>query len=176
MFNRYYKVDFLSFYSSSTTQYSRIFDKEKMKFLVTPKIPDSDNLDNSENEFVGFETPKFSKHRESGLSPKAKSNLKHSMETLCNLVSPSILVNGKDKKKITLCTLTLASPQIEKIGVYCPHYYATDKEIKKDCLNQLLTEYRDIYSDLLYCWVAEKQLNGSIHFHMLLNKYILVLF
>jgi hypothetical protein len=39
-------------------------------------------------------------------------------------------------------------------------------------LNQFITELSKRYIGLRYIWRAEKQSNGNIHFHFLVNKYI----
>ncbi len=155
-FSRYHRLDFVSISSSSTTCYSRLFDIEKEEYYKSKKVVQ----------------PRFEKHQQQGLSSKGKRNLCRSVETLLNLVSPNIMLTGEDKKKISFITLTLPSTQIKKYHVDDIEYYATDKEIKSKCLNQLLTELHEKYSDLLFVWVAEKQINGSIHFHLLANRYI----
>ena len=63
--------------------------------------------------------------------------------------------------KISFLTLTLCSPQVHD-----------DNYIKKTMLNQFITELSKRYIGLRYIWRAEKQTNGNIHFHFLVNKYI----
>jgi len=58
-------------------------------------------------------------------------------------------------------TLTLAAKQAH-----------TDQEIKLKLLNQFLTELRKNYGKVRYVWKAEKQKNGNIHFHIVVNKYV----
>lgn len=157
MEQRFIKIPFLSVSSRTTTQYHRIFDFKTNDFYKG---------DREKNP-----TPIFKKHS-SSLSSKAVRNLRRSVDTLLNIVSPNIILSGKDKQKISFITLTLPSPQIKDISFNTVNYYATDKEIKRDCLNQLLTEFRTKYDDFLYVFVSEKQLNGSIHFHLLVNKFI----
>lgn len=53
----------------------------------------------------------------------------------------------------TLCTLTFVAPVEDKEGM--------------KCLNKFLTVLRDRYGKFSYLWVAERQGNGNIHFHML---------
>lgn len=65
------------------------------------------------------------------------------------------------KFKICFVTVTLASKQRH-----------SDKIIKSQLLNQLLTELRQRYSMKHYIWRAEKQANGNIHFHILTNVFI----
>jgi hypothetical protein len=68
-------------------------------------------------------------------------------------------VENDVKNKLVFITLTLSSPQIH-----------TDEEIKSKLLNQFLTEMRQKHKMKYYIWKAEKQKNGSIHFHILTDK------
>ena len=63
--------------------------------------------------------------------------------------------------KISFITLTLPSPQ-----------HHSDKEIKANCLNQFVTELAQHHLQIRYIWRAEKQQNGNIHFHFLVNKFV----
>lgn len=65
------------------------------------------------------------------------------------------------KFKICFVTLTLPSAQIH-----------SDNEIKSACLNQFLIEAKKKWHVINYVWRAEKQMNGSIHFHVLTDKFI----
>lgn len=70
--------------------------------------------------------------------------------------------HGKSYKfKLAFVTLTLPSVQRH-----------SDNEIKELCLNQLLIEFRKVYKVRNYIWRAEKQRNGNIHFHILVDKFI----
>ena len=63
--------------------------------------------------------------------------------------------------KLALITLTLPSAQRHP-----------DEEIKSKLLNQFLIELKNKFQVRDYIWKAEKQENGNIHFHILINKYI----
>jgi hypothetical protein len=65
------------------------------------------------------------------------------------------------KFKIAFITLTLPSSQVHD-----------DKEIINKCLNQFIIEIKKYYKVRNYIWRAEKQKNGNIHFHILIDKYI----
>jgi hypothetical protein len=56
----------------------------------------------------------------------------------------------------TLCTLTFVAPVDDRKGV--------------ECLNKFLTVLRDRYGKFAYIWVAERQGNGNIHFHMIADS------
>jgi hypothetical protein len=63
--------------------------------------------------------------------------------------------------KLSFITLTLPDIQAH-----------SDNTMKKQCLNHFLTFLRRNHNCNLYIWKAEKQDNGNIHFHILINKYI----
>lgn len=65
------------------------------------------------------------------------------------------------KFKIVFITLTLSSKQIH-----------SDNEIKSQLLNQFIVELKRKYKVTKYVWRAEKQINGNIHFHFLIDKFI----
>lgn len=64
-------------------------------------------------------------------------------------------------RKLVFITLTLPSTQIH-----------SDNQIKKELLNQFLIEISNKWKVRNYVWRAEKQTNGSIHFHILADRYI----
>jgi hypothetical protein len=63
--------------------------------------------------------------------------------------------------KIAFVTLTLPSKQKH-----------SDKEIIRRCLNSFLLEMKKFYKVKNYLWRAEKQQNGNIHFHLIVDKFI----
>lgn len=63
--------------------------------------------------------------------------------------------------KLAFITLTLPSTQCD-----------SDAIIKDKLLNQFLVELRYYYQVRNYVWRAEKQANGNIHFHILVDKFI----
>ncbi len=65
------------------------------------------------------------------------------------------------KFKVAFITLTLPAKQIH-----------TDNEIKELCLNQFLIEAKKKWNMRNYIWKAEKQANGNIHFHILIDTFI----
>jgi len=99
------------------------------------------------------------------LSPSAKKNLRNCIGYLIlrtqkkhkSLKNPFPNIS----KKIGFMTLTLPGKQKH-----------SDQEIKSSCLNQFLIEINTIYKIEEYVWRAEKQKNGNIHFHLLINKFI----
>lgn len=63
--------------------------------------------------------------------------------------------------RLAFITLTLPSPQVHD-----------DNQIKSECLNQFIIEVKRFYKVKHYVWRAEKQKNGNIHFHILVDKFI----
>lgn len=63
--------------------------------------------------------------------------------------------------KLAFITLTLPSKQCH-----------SDAVIKDKLLNQLLVELRYYHNVRNYVWRAEKQANGNIHFHILVDQFI----
>ncbi|GAH71999.1 unnamed protein product, partial [marine sediment metagenome] len=81
------------------------------------------------------------------------------------LAKPKKLPNTKHGKnftfKLNFITLTLASAQVH-----------TDQEIKSELLHQFFIEMARRWKVPTYIWRAEKQKNGSIHFHIITGKFI----
>jgi hypothetical protein len=98
------------------------------------------------------------------LSRKSISGIKNSIYALlwladCKTFLDDYIVTST-YRKISFMTLTLCSPQ-----------HHPDTFIKSEMLNQFFTELRNFFPDLMYVWRSEKQKNGNVHFHVLMNKY-----
>lgn len=63
--------------------------------------------------------------------------------------------------KVAFITLTLPSIQQHE-----------DSVIKNQCLNQFLIELTKRYNVKNYIWRAERQKNGNVHFHILIDKFV----
>jgi hypothetical protein len=61
----------------------------------------------------------------------------------------------------TFVTLTLPSKQIH-----------TDKELHQKALNRYITQLKRSYQVEQYLWRAERQQNGNIHYHIIIDKYV----
>lgn len=68
---------------------------------------------------------------------------------------------GLYQNRITFVTLTLSA-----------HQEHTDQKIKRELLNFFLIKLQRRFDIKNYLWVAEKQGNGNIHFHILIDKYV----
>lgn len=67
---------------------------------------------------------------------------------------------GKNLKyRLQFITLTLSKDQVEE-----------DKKITKKLLNDFLNNMRNVYYWRNYLWVAEKQQNGNIHYHIITDS------
>lgn len=69
--------------------------------------------------------------------------------------------NSFNTKRLVFLTLTLSSSQRH-----------SDQQIKKDILKPYMRILREKYGCANYVWKAESQANGSIHFHIIIDKYI----
>lgn len=69
----------------------------------------------------------------------------------------------RKKKQIfhPIVTLTLPSTQNH-----------TDNEIKRECLMRFIESLKYNFNIRFFYWVAEKQANANIHFHVLIDRYI----
>lgn len=104
-------------------------------------------------------------HVKGVLSAGSKKSIKRNVNMWIDCLEAKKFMSRKTNEwlrtQITFCTLTLPAKQ-----------FHTDKEIKRDLLNRWNIEVkREIKSDT-YLWVAEKQDNGNIHFHILYPKFI----
>lgn len=164
MQDRFIRVPFISLSATSTTEFFKTFDRVTGNFTKRSFI-------NDKGEEQEIKPPTFQKHK-GMLSEKGKRNLNRSINNFLISINPDMLVNGTDKSKISFVTLTLPSEQIKSISSNGVDFYATDKEIKSKCFNQFLTEIKTDKGVQDFIWVCEKQLNGNLHFHLLVDKYI----
>jgi hypothetical protein len=98
------------------------------------------------------------------LDYKTIAGIKNSIFTLlwlsdCNTFLDDYCITST-YRKLSFMTLTMPSQQMHP-----------DTFIKKHILNQFLIEMRRDFDNFLYVWRSEKQHNGSLHFHLLINKY-----
>lgn len=99
------------------------------------------------------------------LSDHALRKMSKSLSYLLCLSEKKKVYSKLQKKYITFrivfVTLTLPSTQVH-----------TDKEITNICFNQFLIELNKYHNVKKYIWRAEKQENGNIHYHLLINEFI----
>jgi hypothetical protein len=126
------------------------------------------------NEYVGDRSRYYSeksisnliKNKHKGeLSKKAVNRLHTALDWMLliakNKTADNLKNKGQFKFKVSMLTLTLPCEQLHD-----------DLFIKKMMLNEFLTILRKKYNLQNYIWKAEKQGNGNIHFHLIIDKYI----
>lgn len=116
------------------------------------------------DKLLGNRPPRFKEHT-GIISAKAKRRMLKAIDWLLILSENKTVHSPSTKKKfkfkISFITLTLASKQVH-----------SDNEIKSELLNQFLIEARKKWNVDKYVWRAEKQKNGNIHFHIVVDKFI----
>jgi hypothetical protein len=99
------------------------------------------------------------------LSQKAKSRMMNCISKMVQAYTVGKYANKwrffTRKISLNFVTLTLPAEQIH-----------TDKEIKRVALDKFLQILIKKYGVTTYVWRAEKQKNGNIHFHILINRNI----
>lgn len=145
---------------------------EQLKFFAKPIVNSVDEIysklayeDHEQSEKQEIRRPpKFVEHT-GIISKKAKKKINNAIDWLLLLANDKTVYSTKSKKKfkfkISFVTLTLASAQRH-----------SDNEIKKELLNHFLVEARKKWKVDKYVWRAEKQMNGNIHFHIVVDKFI----
>ncbi|MEI8270368.1 MAG: hypothetical protein WCG45_03280 [bacterium] len=101
------------------------------------------------------------------LKSLSKSSAKQIKSILANWIVGVKLTQSDENNKVkhysnylSMITLTLPSKQ-----------YESDKLIKSKYLNLFLTKMRYYNDNFNYLWVSEKQKNGNIHFHIIVDKW-----
>ena len=120
--------------------------------------------------FEDTETPTFSTNSDNltrgnyngFMSLKTRKEIKGK---LTNYFTALQLIGKKYRKEKniqpTILTLTLPASQRHP-----------DNEIKRVCLMRFIENLKKTQNVIFYYWVAEKQKNGNIHFHILTDKFI----
>lgn len=148
---------------------------ESAPFTVVPMVAIHPTKLNLYSECVWHEKKPFRKKRfhvehvskahNGKVSENARRKINKAIEYLLFLSREKELpdtYNGKNYLfKLGFVTLTLPSKQVH-----------TDKELKELCLNQFLIESKKKWNVRNYLWRAEKQENGNLHFHILVDKFI----
>jgi len=123
---------------------------------------------NQQNEIITHGAEhllKSSRSAKGNVSSIAKRKMTKAVNYMLFITNDKTVTNqytGKNFKfKIAFATLTLPATQIH-----------SDNTIKSQCLNQVLIELKKYYHVRNYIWRAEKQKNGNIHFHILVDKFI----
>lgn len=106
-----------------------------------------------------------SRTAEGNVSKTAKRKITKAIDYLLLFASDKKVTSVKTGRsfsfKIAFITLTLPSKQVHD-----------DNEIKRKCLNSMLIELQKYEKVKNYVWRAEKQKNGNIHFHIIIDKFV----
>lgn len=166
LYNEIRKIPMLSITPHGITMYERYIDKRYKKEC-------SENTDDKQrNEITdstGEETTKTITHErfchDGIISYHSQKKMKTALEWLI-LISRQKKIYSRSAGrfvKFKLCFVTLTLPSQQR---------HTDQQVKSKCLNSLLIELRKFHGLKNYIWRAEKQANGNIHFHLVMDKFI----
>lgn len=108
----------------------------------------------------------FAQNKHDGnVSKTATKKISRALDYMLFLAKPKTIPEGYRgaglKFRISFITLTLPAKQIH-----------TDREIIHTILQPTLDTFRKKYKIKNYIWRAEKQKNGNLHFHIILDKFI----
>lgn len=105
-------------------------------------------------------------HHKGRVSAKAMKEIKNCVNWLVASAKQKTVYHAESKKyytfKVNFITLTLPDTYME----------ITDKQLKKDLLNPLLTTLRKGYGLKNYIWKLEFQQNGKLHVHLTTDTFI----
>jgi hypothetical protein len=108
--------------------------------------------------------PTDNKHK-GNVSKKASRKIDRAISYLITCARVKPLNSWKHQKvfpfRVAFITLTLPSSQVHD-----------DKVIMKQCFHHFLVRAKQLWKVHNYVWRAEKQKNGNIHFHILVDKYV----
>jgi hypothetical protein len=92
---------------------------------------------------------------------KCKRAINYLLLNATNKTNPAVINWQSVKFRMAFITLTLSAKQIH-----------SDNIIKRELLNPFLIEIKRQHDVQNYVWRAERQQNGNIHFHLLVDKFL----
>lgn len=122
----------------------------KTKFLISENSKKNLIRDNNYNGYISKPTVKKIGHM--------VENLVFGIESFRKQKNP---VAGSSQIQPTFITLTLSYKQIQ-----------SDKYIKRNMLMRFIEEIKNTHGVQNYIWRAEPQVNGNIHFHIIMDRFI----
>lgn len=141
-----------------------IFYKEVHWYPVKQSCKIQD-LDSEENQELAQSFIKSQRKNNGYLSTHAKRKLFRALDYMLITSNRRTIYSKIQRKKISyrivFVTLTLPSVQLH-----------SDKVITNKLLNQFFIELQKYHGVKRYIWRAEKQLNGDIHYHIVINEFI----
>lgn len=139
--------------------YKEVNRNGKPKHSIADVLPDNETID------INTSFLRSTRKNNGFLSDHAKRKLFKAIDYLLIMSERKKAYSKLQKKyisfRIVFVTLTLPSKQ-----------FHSDKEITNKCFNQLLVELAKYHNVKKYIWRAEKQENGNIHYHLLINEFI----
>jgi hypothetical protein len=139
------------YFQGSSLLRKKVPKKEAVQLLEPTKTLDQ-SFFKREQKFISNKIRNVERlHKKQHLEDKAMSR-----RTRIKIKEKMMAVYSASKNNFTLQTLTMVAP--------CSDYEAVK------CLNKYLTVLRKKNGLFNYVWVAEKQGNGNIHFHMIIDK------
>lgn len=116
------------------------------------------------SNYAGLRPPEINEHK-GNVSQKAERKIRKAINYLSTICRVKPLNSWKHQKvfnyKLAFVTLTLPSAQVHE-----------DSVIMKQLFHQFLVSARKKWNMKNYVWRAEKQKNGNIHFHILVDKFV----
>jgi len=140
--------------------YYQPFIQFNQDYFLLYYLPTSKGKHN--NEKSKFNLKNKENYSNGQLSDNTRRKIKSKLSAYFTAISdmPKSLIK-KHEIQHTIITLTLPSTQVH-----------SDNTIKRECLGRFIERAVYRYGIKFYYWVAEKQHNNNIHFHILTDKYI----
>ncbi len=110
-------------------------------------------LQNQRKEYNGFMSPATKR--------KVNSILTSWFTAFEKIGKKDLRGTGLKSRRLVFATLTLSGKQVHD-----------DNFIKRNLLNRMLLELRRLHEVMHYFWRAEKQKNGNLHFHLIIDSYV----
>jgi hypothetical protein len=105
------------------------------------------------------------KYTSNKITNKNRKRMKQILENWCMCLDIANIVYSRNlithSKALCFVTLTLPATQVHD-----------DRDIKRQCLTEMIKVMIKQFKVINYVWVAEKQKNGNIHFHLIIDKSI----
>lgn len=146
-----------------------IFERSSFQFVSEKSIANRKNIEDNTNKYndISLTSQKHLRQKIEIFNFIAKWKTINGTQFCSRKIDEQVVVTSgkqyerKIRYKLAMVTLTLSAAQ-----------HNTDNEIKAKLLNHFLIELRKKYALKNYIWKAEKQENGNIHFHIIIDVFI----
>jgi hypothetical protein len=104
-------------------------------------------------------------YQSKSLTNKSKNKIKKIVWHWSNhiQISQELYKRKKMPKRNYIVMITLTLSSVQKL---------TDKEVTSKLLHNFLIQLKKKYHKINYLWVAEKQKNGNIHYHIVVDRFV----